>query len=220
MLDIDKKYLLAVNRQLTNYTSEQIHPYRDFYVGPIYTLIARPPDFIQRKIISVSEKLAEQLTEHYYYEPNQLHVTLQLIGTDISPKVIEIIQNVLKGKILRVAAHGVGINAHGIAISVYDLSAYEVSDIRLKLRKKLALSINYKEHDPIWDELLWVNFMRFNEQPDKEGLSLIKALSNQEIGRFEIKEWQLYKTTSRVLDPIEKRVNTYFLRLTARQMIV
>ena len=211
MMRPSARHLGAVNRQLDQLMPSDVHPYETFELPPIYTLVAHPPDQIQNNIRVFSKELSAKLSsDDYYYAAPQLHTTLQYIGTKINDNTLPTLRTILKGRQIAVTAYGVGVNSRGVAVPVYDQSN-GVLRLREELRSALDISTNYTEHNKIWEELMWVSFTRFKRPPSQATLQTIREYRDRYIGSYAIQQWQLYKTSSRVLDPKKSELIEVFI---------
>ena len=98
---------------------------------------------------------------------------------------------------------GTAVNIHGLSIPVYVSDDTPIIGLRNNLRKAFGTVLDYKEHAAVWDEILWINIMRFTSQPSKELLDFIKSQRDLIIGEYTIDRWEIYQTSSKVLAPEE-----------------
>jgi len=73
--------------------------------------------------------------------------------------------------------------------------------MRNELRDKLHKVPDTRNKGTPWDELSWINFVRFTSKPSSRMLDELRKHKSTPFGSFSAHTWELYKTTSRVLDP-------------------
>lgn len=198
----------AVKSQLDSFSVGDIEPYKTFSLPQEYTLIAKPPTAIKNKVSELASLIRTIVPEAYYYSPEQYHATLQTIGKEISPATLSTIESVLQDKPTHATVHGLGMNRHGVAVAVYPDA--HVIKLRKKLRSKLGITTTYAEHHSVWDELLWINFMRFTAPLSGGALNKLLSYRDTEIGQYTIGQWDLYKISSRVLAPDKSKLIRIF----------
>ncbi|HET9411333.1 MAG TPA: hypothetical protein VFO38_00590 [Candidatus Saccharimonadales bacterium] len=195
---LNQSLMHRVQRQLAGLAPEDIQPFVSFTIEPIYTLVARPPQNVCDAIAATAHNLKQRFPDHYYYSPDQYHMTL-LPVLALKDDTIQRISQVLTP--LQVTLHGISANKHGVAVAGYPTSEPSLAEMRSILRPIVGNLLDYKEHNEVWDQLLWINFMRFKTQPSHDFLTHIQSLKDLQLPTFTIASWQLYKTTSRVLAP-------------------
>lgn len=195
---LNRSLVHEVQKQLANLVPEDIQPFASFTVEPIYTLVARPPQNVCDAIAATAHNLQQRFPDHYYYSPDQYHMTL-LPVLELKDETIQRIAQMLTP--VQVTLHGIGANKHGVAVAGYPTSEPSLAEMRNVLRPVVGNLLDYKEHNKAWDQLLWINFMRFKTQPNHDFLTHAQSLKNLQLPDFTISSWQLYKTTSKVLAP-------------------
>ena len=191
-----------VAEQFFNVKPGDITPTTDFNVSPEYTLIAHLPEHINDSIYAIARELKQRFPEQYYYTPGQYHLTVVPIPHSLDPtQIIESIAPVIRGWRLPIHARGVVANRLQAGAILYP-EEETLSPRRLKLRAALGIPEQaYTAHSPLWEELLWANFMRFTTQPEEELLASLRAHVNQELGSFVLSRYELYELSTKTLDP-------------------
>lgn len=191
-----------VNDQLFSFEPGDATPTANFVIDPEYTLIARLPRDVSDSIARFANELQHRFPEHYYYSPEQYHLTLVPIPHDIEPaRAIELLTPVLNKWHLPIAAHGLACNRFQASAVLYPGEETLIPQ-RMKLRSVLGIPEQaFTIHRPIWEELLWVNFMRFTVKPETELLAFLREHAKTEIGRFVLGKYELYEVSTKTLDP-------------------
>ena len=195
------KQQAIVMKQLQSFSTEDITPFASFEIPKIYTLVARPPEDVRVAISRVSDHLQLNYPEHYYYPSAQYHATLLAVSNTVDQESIDIIQRVIKRQHVEVSLQGLGISAHGVSVPVYAHKPGALGHMRNELRDKLHKVPDTRNKGTPWDELSWINFVRFTSKPSPHMLDDLRKYESTQFGTFSIDTWELYKTTSRVLDP-------------------
>jgi 2'-5' RNA ligase len=191
-----------VNKQILNLKPSDIKPLATYKIEPIYTLVAKPPEHVSKRIAKVTEELTRVSPEHYYYTAWQYHCTLMPLGDskkDIDAKSKEL-RRIFSGNPIKVKVIGMAVNKHSAAVSLYPIGDNFI-EIRNKIRELFGQVLDYSEHNQIWEQLMWIHVLRFTQTPTEKFLKLIYSLRDEFIGEYEISEWDLYKTSSKVLRP-------------------
>ncbi|HUB93931.1 MAG TPA: hypothetical protein VMB52_05505 [Verrucomicrobiae bacterium] len=190
-----------VNRQLDKLLPEDTEPYETFSVEPTYTLIAQLPENIRSQLHTLTIALSDTFSKHYYYAPVQYHTTLLSLGTseDVATK-LDCIRKAIRGVSIHVEVLGTAANKYGAGVTLYPPDDTVVK-LRQKLREAFAITAGYTEHNVVWEQLLWVNILRFSSKPTNRFLEKLREYKDTQLGSYEIRSWDLYKTSSKVLAP-------------------
>lgn len=197
----------VVAEQLFSLRSEDTTPTTDFNVSPEYTLIAHLPEHINDSIHAIASELKERFPEHYYYTPSQYHLSVVPIPHSMDPaQIIESIAPVVSDWHLPIHARGIVANRLQAGAALYP-EEETLRPHRLKLRVALGIPEQaYTVHNPVWEELLWSNFMRFTTTPEEELLAFLRAHVNQDLGRFVLSRYELYEVSTKTLDPASSKL--------------
>lgn len=203
----NKQRAVAVAEQLASFRAEEATPATDFTIDPAYTLIAHLPADINDSISAITDKLKTRFPEHYYYPPGQLHLTVIPVPHSMDlDKVIEAITPVVTDWRLPISVRGVVPNRLQAGAVLYPEEETLVSQ-RKKLREALGITGQaYTAHGAVWEELLWVNFMRFTAKPEEKLLKLLHAHAQDNLGRFTLNHYELYETSTKTLDPASSKL--------------
>jgi hypothetical protein len=207
MNSLNEQRANVVAELLFNLRPDDTTPTTDFNVSPEYTLIAHLPEHINDSIYAIASKLKEQFPEHYYYSPDQYHLTVVPIPYSMNPaRIIESIAPVVRGWHLPIHARGVVANRLQAGVVLYP-EEETLSSHRLKLRAALDIPEQaFTAHNPVWEELLWSNFMRFTAKPEEELLAFLRAHINQDLGSFVLSKYELYEVSTKTLDPTSSKI--------------
>lgn len=202
----DQRRFLEVEKQLLGFKPEDATPTTDFTIAPEYTLIARLPEHMNEQISALSRALQKRFPEHYYYTPPQYHLTLVPIPTTLtSEAAVALAQPVLAEERMNIHVYGYGVNRFQASAVLYP-KGNAVVTLRRKLREAFGIPEQaYTLHRSVWEELLWVNFMRFRIQPSQALLTVLKDHARDEIGRFTLDRYELYRISTKTLDPASSR---------------
>ncbi len=200
-----------VNKQILSLNPGDISPLKTYKVEPIYTLISKPPEDVIKQISDLAEALKNLSPEHYYYPPGQYHCTLMPLSTseDVVQANNNDIRDLISGNPIKVCVVGVAANKHSVAITLYPQGNSFVK-LRDKIRELFGTVLDYSEHNQIWEQLMWVHILRFTKTPSEEFLKAVYEFRNKIIGEYEIKGWDLYKTSSKVLAPEDSELVEHF----------
>lgn len=192
----------AVAEQLLIFTSNDATPTTDFGIVPQYTLIAHLPEAVNAAIFRIASQLKNHFPDQYYYAPSQYHLTVVPIPSHIQPaRAIELIAPIVRGWRLPIRARGVAANRLQASVVLYPEEETLLAH-RTKLRTALGIPEQaFTIHRPVWDELLWTNFMRFTTRPSEELLALLRTHANDELGSFMLSRYELYAVATKTLDP-------------------
>jgi 2'-5' RNA ligase len=205
-----RNQLQAVQAQLGAFKPEDAKVYATFDAEEVYTLNATPSEPVCRAIERISRKLQQAFPEHYYYPPDRYHVTVKSLPIRSNQKdTIRACQPLLDGQEFQIQCHGVGVNPYGASVVAYPLRS--IVPLRSSLKRALDEAINYSEHNAIWEELLWITFLRFGAPPSEEFLAALRELADHEFGTFTLDTYGLFISSSKVADPKKCRLIHTFL---------
>lgn len=207
MNDLNEQRAQVVAEQLFGLRPEDITPTTNFNVNSEYTLIAHLPDGVNDSVYEIVSELKGRFSEHYYYSPSQYHLTVVPVPHNIDlVQIIEAITPIISGWHLPICAHGVVANRLQAGVVLYPEEETLTSQ-RLKLRTALNIPEQaYTVHNPIWEELLWSNFMRFTTKPEEELLAFLRTHVNHNLGSFVLSKYELYEVSTKTLDPASSKL--------------
>jgi hypothetical protein len=207
MNSLNEQRAQKITEQLFSLKSDEVTPTTDFTIDPQYTLIAHLPEHINSFINAVVSELKTRFPKQYYYSPSQYHLTVVPIPRSLSPvQVIESIAPIITDWRLPIHARGVAANRLQAGTVLYPQEETLVSQ-RIRLRAALGiLEQAYTAHKLVWDELLWVNFMRFTTKPEEELLEFLRSRASQDFGSFELSRYELYELSTKTLDPASSKL--------------
>lgn len=207
MNSLNERRASTVAEQLLHLRPDDVTPMVDFNVDPEYTLIAHLPEAINSRVDAIVNELKANFPEHYYYSPGQYHLTVVPIPHSMNlAEVIECITPVVKGWRLPICAHGIVANRLQAGAVLYPEEETLVPQ-RIKLRAALGIPEQaYTAHNPIWEELLWSNFMRFTARPGGRLLESLRSHINEDLGSFVLSRYELYEVSTKTLDPASSKL--------------
>ena len=196
-----------VINQLMDFQTNDATPTTDFSIKPEYTLIAHLPEDICAKLQVISKKLQDRFPEHYYYTPEQYHLTVVPIHRDLEVKnIIELLEPLLREWRLPIEARGLAVNRFQSGVVLYP-EEESLVDMRQKLREALDMPTqSYANHRPVWEELLWANILRFQEVPSEEMLQQIRSYATDLMGSFVLNKFELYDISTKTLELSSSRL--------------
>jgi hypothetical protein len=207
MNSLNEQRAQIVTEQLFDLRPDNTTPTNDFNVSPEYTLIAHLPEGINNSINAIVNELKIRFPEHYYYAPSQYHLTVVPIPHSMDPtQITEVIAPVLSGWRLPIRVRGVVANRLQAGVVLYPEEETLIPQ-RLKLRAALGIPEQaYTAHNPVWEELLWSNFMRFTTKPEEELLTFLRAHVDHDLGKFVLSRYELYEVSTKTLDPASSKL--------------
>jgi len=154
MNSLNEQRAQIVAGQLFSLRPENVTPTTDFNISPEYTLIAHLPEHINDSIRTIVSDLKSRFPEHYYYAPDQYHLTVVPIPHGLDPEhIIKSISPVLMNWHLPICARGVVANRLQAGVVLYPEEETLIAQ-RMKLRAALGIPEQaYTAHNPIWEEL-------------------------------------------------------------------
>jgi hypothetical protein len=155
----------------------------------------------------ISKKLQDRFPEHYYYTPEQYHLTVVPIPRDLEVKnIIELLEPLLREWRLLIEARGLAVNRFQSGVVLYP-EEESLVDMRQKLREALDMPTqSYANHRPVWEELLWANILRFQEVPSEEMLQQIRSYATDLMGSFVLNKFELYDISTKTLELSSSRL--------------
>lgn len=204
---INQQRFLEVQKQLAEFKPEDATPTTDFNIAPEYTLIARLPANINARIHTLSRELQERFPEHYYYSTGQYHLTIVPIPVTIEPKkAIAWATPLLADQRLALQVYGYGANRFQASAVLYP-ETETLAFLRKKLRAAFGIPDQaYTIHRSVWEELVWVNFMRFTVQPTSDLLKLLRDHARDDLGHCVIDRYELHSVSTKTLAPASSRL--------------
>jgi hypothetical protein len=206
MNKLNEQRAQKVAKQL-NLKPEDVIPTTDFSVSPEYTLIAHLPENSNNSISKIVNELKIRFPEHYYYAPDQYHLTVVPIPHSMNlAQIINSIAPIIKNWRLPIYACGVVANRLQAGAVLYPEEETLVTH-RMKLRAALGIPRQaYTAYDPVWEELLWVNFMRFTTKPEEALLEFLRDHVKEDLGNFVLNRYELYEVSTKTLDPASSKL--------------
>ncbi len=206
MNTLNEQRAQIITEQLLNLQPEDVTPMTQFTTRPEYTLVAHLPEEITHRINAIVRGLKTHFPAQYYYSPSQYHVTIVPVPYTMElAQIIERIAPVVKNWRLPVHARGVVANRLQAGAVFYPEKETLVPH-RMKLRAALDIPDQaFTTHNPIWEELLWSNFMRFTTKPEAELLDSLRSRIDQDLGGFVLSRYDLYEISTITLDPASSR---------------
>lgn len=202
MNNLNEQRARVVTEQFFKLRPEDTTPTTNFDVSPEYTLIARLPDAIKNSIYGIVSELKKRFPQHYYYSPDQYHLTMVPIARNMDPvQIIEAVTPIIRGWRLPICARGIVANRLQAGVVLYP-EEETLAPQRVNLRTALDIpEQSYRVHNLIWEELLWSNFMRFTTKSEEELLAFLRTHVNQDLGSFVVSKYELYEVSTKTLDP-------------------
>jgi hypothetical protein len=206
MNKLNEQRAQKVAKQL-NLKPEDVTPTTDFSVSPEYTLIAHLPENSNNSISKIVNELKIRFPEHYYYAPDQYHLTVVPIPHSMNlSQIINSIAPIIKNWRLPICACGVVANRLQAGAVLYPEEETLVTH-RMKLRAALGIPRQtYTAYDPVWEELLWVNFMRFTTKPEEALFEFLRKHVKEDLGNFVLSRYELYEVSTKTLDPASSKL--------------
>lgn len=147
-------------------------------------------------VAELIEKLKLIDNRQLFYEPEWLHITL-LGEIDIKTdknEIIEVVQSFLDENSIEFELLGVGSSRKVSSITAFPVD-FRIENLRSQLRE-----LGGGSHlDGPYEQLCWINLMRFLQKPKPELLETLKKEINTNFGKIKPKSIQLLKNSSRTL---------------------
>ena len=197
-----KEYLKLkpeVEKVLFRVTEENVIP-TDQEIGlklrENFTIVCFFEDEDLLPVKTLTDKLKMFDPDQLITDVSQLHVTLLgQINTDSDvADLIATTQEFLNNNSLSFHLYGVGSSKKVASVTAYPVS-FDVSSLRKKLRQIGGGTI----FDAPYEDLTWINFMRFLNKPKPGLLPALKSEINTEFGIIKPKSVQLLRNSSRLL---------------------
>lgn len=206
-----KSFRKEVIEQLNKLSPTDVVMFDNTSISPCYTLVVKPRQIIRKRIEKLLNDLKNIEPDHYYYPLKRLHITL--IGNlDIKlnkTNLVDTLAKVLRKYNLKFYAYGTGSNY--LSSSVICYPKFEIHQMRDELRQNLNIKgEDYTIHRSMYEHMGWINILRFTSTPSKEFLEKIRSYKNKEFGVIKAKSLQLYKTSSKVLNPAHSKLLAEF----------
>lgn len=152
------------------------------------------------KIEDLIQKLKLVDPNQLFYTTEQLHLTIlgEIAITTDPGDIISVVQAFLKRNTLSFHLLGIGSSRSVSSVSAYPIS-FSLSEIRRNLRDLGSGSV----FDGPYEELGWINFMRFRETPSSTLLSALQQEINTDFGIIKPKSIRLLRNASRMLHGAE-----------------
>ncbi len=199
------QFLQESMAQLKELRPDRIHAFHFENISACYTIIARLDDTTLRSILGLQKKLQLIDSSHFYYPEPNLHLTLlgNLPFSIDSRQLIEIVDAVLPRYSIQFHLEGMGSSESCASVSAYphDFSIFT-------MREELRSSIGKKGDDyssilQNYEHMGWINVLRYLQTPKQSLLDEMNSYTDTNFGMFTPIIIQLYKTTSKVIEPSE-----------------
>ncbi len=188
-------------RQLKDLQPDQVKLFDNQLFTPQYTIVIRPEAAVVEKIADFSRQLQQKFPEHYYYSPDLYHLTL-LGGMDIDQvsesRLIEVMNQVLPDHPFQIWLEGDGANTQSVAIAGY-ADPPVVTELRQKLRHLLGAGDDYTIHNPAWEKMVWVNFIRYQKKPSPDFFTYLGQFADEPFGQMKKLTIELHANQSKIL---------------------
>lgn len=188
--------------QLENLKPSDVVVFDNQPIPENYTVVAHVDDKTSNAIVSIQDRLAEIDVQQYYYPAKQLHLTLLgNIKVTVDPELITRAVNAAFKTPIKFILYGLGSNQYCGSMSAYP-HRFSITECRKILREIIGVKgDDYSIHLPAYENVGWINFMRYLHQPKEELLKELKANKESYFGDFVVKEISIYRNKSKVLDP-------------------
>jgi len=203
-----KKFRNASLEELKNLKPEEIKIFKNTPIKESLTIVARLPLQALRNIKKLISELKRIEPSHYYYPTGQLHLTI--LGNIPAEINVKRVNRTIKETILLYSLNfnlwGLGSNVYCSSISAYPIS-FSIHKLREKLRQKLGgVGADYKKPTltkqlSLYEYMGWINYLRFLKKPKQKLLDKLYELKDRNFSKATIKRIEVYKNTSKVLDP-------------------
>lgn len=202
MNEINTQRSHEIAGQVANFTLQDVTPVTNFDIAPEYTLIAHLPLDINNKLATIGHEIQEKYPDQYYYTPEQYHLTIVPVPREIEPaRAIKAIEPIVRDWRLPICVRGLAINRFQSGAVLYPENE-TLPAKRAELRSALGIPRQaYTDHLNVWEQLLWVNILRFTHQPPMEMLELLRSKATSDIGSFTLSHYELYDISTKTLDP-------------------
>lgn len=194
-------------KQLAALSVDTITPSNDFSIKDAYTIVAHPDGETLATFQRIQETCRAIDPQQYYYAPEQLHLTI-LGGIDPAKELATVSRAVASvcSSPLVVLLYGLASNQHGASVSAHPYGC-SLSDTREKLRKSLCdRGDDYTIHLPTYEQVGWINFLRYQLRPSRDLLDTIRSQSDDYLGVWTIRSLHIYRNSSRVLSSDKRQL--------------
>ena len=189
--------------EIKNLNSSDCQLYtKDIIEEEILSINFHLPSQISAGIMQVSDEIRSAYPNHFYYSPERLHTTLLArIPKDTSIDIlVGIITKYKKLYPFHLLFEGIGASNRIISVPAFDLYD-QIHAFRAAIRTKVTSSDDYTKYDPVWEQILWVNFVRFQSVPDQSLFKFVLRFKTRIYGYLSDPPVELYLNQSQTLDP-------------------
>lgn len=195
-------------KQLKSLTPSKIEIFDNEPIPQNYTIIFRSDEKTSQIVKQLQTQLQFISKKQYFYPSKQLHLTL-LGNIDINihkQKIIEALGKNLKSLTnINFILYGLGGNQHCSSISAYP--TFNIALLRNMLRNEIrSKGDDYSSHLTKYEEVGWINYLRYLESPNQEILKFLIDKQNTFFGLFKPNSVELCANTSKVLDPPQTKL--------------
>lgn len=188
--------------QLINLQPADINTFTNQPIKENYTIVVRPSLETIARINEYIYELREIDPHQYYYNPENLHLTIMgEISTNINEQeLIEKSKKVLGNYNIRFKLQGIGSNEYCSSINAYPMG-FSIHELRTELRNALSQKgTDYSLHLSYYEYVGWINNLRYNGTPPKGLLDNLKKNMNRDFGNLVPGSIGLYIVSSKILD--------------------
>ncbi len=143
----------------------------------------------------------------FVYPFERLHMTL-LGRIDINIKteeLVEVVKANMVGKNFLFKIGYLACNEQGV--SIVSEPEFDLGALRNKIRKDLGIKgDDYTKYLSIYERMAWMNFIRFKEMPGEKFFETLWTMRNYQFGEFEAKNIDVYRNSSRTVNPEKCRL--------------
>ena len=191
--------------QLEQLTPEQIVPFVIDKIKENYTIVFRPEAKAIEAVQSLMSKIRAIDPHQYMYPVEQLHMTL--IGNIPISIPVDTIKRAVKKYVIKDSVKfilfGLGSNGYCSSVSAYP-NGFDVTQTRNSIRAAIGnRGDDFTSFIPAYEKVCWINYMRYKQTPKKELLDFLLSQKDTNFGEIGVGAIQLYKTTSKTLNPLK-----------------
>ena len=194
--------------QLHALQASQIRVFQFERISECYTLIARLDDASRREVLGLQNDLQQIDPTQFYYPEQNLHLTLlgNLPLTIDSKDLIEIVGAVLGKYSIQFNLEGMGSSESCASVSAYPHD-FSIFTMREELRSLIGMKgDDYSSILQSYEYMGWINVLRYLHIPNQTLLEKMYSYKDTSFGMFTPKIIQLYKTTSKIIEPSESEL--------------
>jgi hypothetical protein len=174
----------------------------DLLESEIYSINIRIPEEISQTIKAVSDDICKEFPNQFYYPPSLYHFTVlaRIPITFPEDQLITSITSARKRYPFKLVLQGIGAATRGVSIPGYDRNA-NIFQLRTALRNSVGQADDYTKYHPVWENILWINFIRYRQKPPDEFFTYIQKFNDAIYGEITNPPFYLYTNQSQTLDP-------------------